>query len=76
VVRLDPLPQKRPALQERAASQVLAVEVEEVEGKEHEPMRRRVDGERGGHRRRRSHPGQDFAIDQGGAPIALFLPIW
>ena len=43
-VRLDQLPQKRPALHERAASQILAVEVEEVEGKEHEPVRRRVDG--------------------------------
>jgi hypothetical protein len=43
-VRLDQLPQKRPALQERAASQVLAVEVEEVESKEHDPLRRCVDG--------------------------------
>ena len=43
-VRLDQLPQERSALQERAASQILAVEVQEVEGKEHDPLRRRVDG--------------------------------
>jgi hypothetical protein len=42
-VTLDQFPQKRPALQERAASQVLTVEVEKVEGKEHQPVRRRVD---------------------------------
>jgi hypothetical protein len=35
-IGLDQLPQQRPALQERAASQVLAVEVGKVEGKEHE----------------------------------------
>jgi hypothetical protein len=43
-VRLDQLPQERPALQERATSQVLAIEVQEVESKEHEPVWRRVDG--------------------------------
>ena len=35
--------QERPALHERLPAQILAIEVQEIEGKEHEPVRRRVD---------------------------------
>jgi hypothetical protein len=33
-----------PPLDERPSSQILAVEVEKIEGKEHDPVRRLVDG--------------------------------
>jgi hypothetical protein len=39
-IRLDQPPEQRPALQEGMSSQILAIEVQEVEGKEHDPMRR------------------------------------
>jgi hypothetical protein len=42
-IELDQLPQCRAALKERWPFEVLAVEVQEIEGKEHEPMRRLVD---------------------------------
>jgi len=43
-IGLDQLPQRCPPLHERSSPQVLAVEVEEIEGKEHEPVLCPVDG--------------------------------
>ena len=43
-ILLDQLPEERPPFHERLSSQIMAVEVQEIEGKEHEPVRRRVDG--------------------------------
>src|SRR4051812_3246997 len=42
-ILLDQLPEERPPFHEMPPPQILAVEVEEIEGKEHQPVRRRVD---------------------------------
>ena len=43
-IRLDQPPEERPPFHEGLPPQILAIEVQEIEGKEHEPVRRRVDG--------------------------------
>ena len=42
-IGLDQLPKSCPPFHERASPQILAVEVQEIEGKEHDPVRRLVD---------------------------------
>ena len=42
-IRLDQPPEERPPFHERPSPQILAIEVQEIEGKEHQPVRRRVD---------------------------------
>src|SRR5262249_19803053 len=44
VARPDQPPKERSPLHERPAAQILAIEVQEIEGKEHDPVRRRVNG--------------------------------
>ena len=43
-IRLNQLPERCPALDERGSPQIRAIEMQEIEGKEHDPMRRLVDG--------------------------------
>jgi hypothetical protein len=42
-IPLDQPPEERPPFHERLPPQILAVEVQEIEGEEHKPVRRRVD---------------------------------
>ena len=44
VIRSDQLYEQRSPLHERPAAQILAIEVQEIEGKENDPVRRRLDG--------------------------------
>jgi hypothetical protein len=43
LIRLDQLPEECSPLHEGMPAQILAIEVQEIEGKEHDPVRRRVD---------------------------------
>jgi hypothetical protein len=43
-IRLDQSPESRPSLDERRFPQILAIEVEKVEGKKQYPMRRFING--------------------------------
>ena len=75
-VRFDQVPERCPSLDERSSPQILAFKVEKIESKEHDPVRRLVDGRAQG-----VEIGEtvlvlnhDFAIDQGGVTsYAAFL---
>ncbi len=43
LIRLDQLPKSTRRSMSGMPAQILAIEVQEIEGKEHEPVRRRVD---------------------------------